>query len=142
MTTIQTRFGEIKYDPSHILHFPEGLIGLQRLKNFLVMPNPKKGPLFWIQSVDDPSFAVVVTDPTHFFLDYRVIPDADERKVLGISDEDECFVLVIVSISAQKEITLNLQGPLLYSPATNQAMQVIVEDPRYSTRMPLPEIRP
>ncbi len=138
MKTIHTRFGEITYDPSHILHFPEGLIGLEQLKNFLVMPNKKQGPLFWIQSVDDPGFAVVVTDPTNFFLDYRVVPDTAEQNLLGTDAAGTCFVLVIVSISKQKQITLNLQGPILYSPATNRAMQVIVEDPRYSTRMPLP----
>ena len=140
MKTIQTRFGEVEYDPSHVLHFPEGLIGLDQLKNFLVMPNKKQGPLFWIQCVDEPDFAFVVTDPTNFFLDYLVAPDDREREKLGIDGQGECFVLVIVSISEDKEITLNLSGPILYAPATNRALQVILEDPRYDTRTPLPKI--
>lgn len=140
MKTIQTRFGEVEYDPSHVLHFPEGLIGLDQLKNFLVMPNKKQGPLFWIQCVDEPDFAFVVTDPTNFFLDYLVAPDDREREKLGIDGQGECFVLVIVSISEDKEITLNLSGPILYAPATNRALQVILEDPRFDTRTPLPKI--
>lgn len=140
MKTIQTRFGEVEYDPSHVLHFPEGLVGLDQLKNFLVMPNKKQGPLFWIQCVDDPAFAFVVTDPTNFFLDYLVAPDDREREKLGIDGQGECFALVIVSISEDKEITLNLSGPILYAPATNKALQVILEDPRYDTRTPLPKI--
>jgi flagellar assembly factor FliW len=140
MKTIQTRFGEVEYDPSHVLHFPEGLVGLDQLKNFLVMPNKKQGPLFWIQCVDDPDFAFVVTDPTNFFLDYLVVPDDRDREKLGIDGQGECFVLVIVSISEDKEITLNLSGPILYAPATNKALQVILEDPRYDTRTPLPKI--
>lgn len=140
MKTIQTRFGEVEYDPSHVLHFPEGLVGLDQLKNFLVMPNKKQGPLFWIQCVDDPAFAFVVTDPTNFFLDYLVAPDDREREKLGIDGQGECFALVIVSISEDKEITLNLSGPILYAPSTNKALQVILEDPRYDTRTPLPKI--
>jgi flagellar assembly factor FliW len=140
MKTIQTRFGEVEYDPSHVLHFPEGLVGLDQLKNFLVMPNKKQGPLFWIQCVDDPDFAFVVTDPTNFFLDYLVVPDDRDREKLGIDGQGECFVLVIVSISEDKEITLNLSGPILYAPVTNKALQVILEDPRYDTRTPLPKI--
>jgi Uncharacterized protein conserved in bacteria len=140
MKTIQTRFGEVEYDPSHILHFPEGLIGLGQLQHFIVMPNKKEGPLFWIQCVDDPDFAFVITDPTNFFLDYFVLPDDDERRKLGITADDECFVLSIVSISEDKEVTLNLSGPILYAPVTDRAMQVILEDPRYSTRTPLPKI--
>ncbi|WP_028317375.1 flagellar assembly protein FliW [Desulfobulbus elongatus] len=140
MKTIQTRFGEVTYDPSHLLHFPEGLVGLDQLKNFLVMPNKKQGPLFWIQCVDDPAFAFVVTDPTNFFLDYLVLPDDNERRKLGIDGQGACFALAIVSISEEKEITLNLSGPILYAPATNRALQVVLEDPRYDTRTPLPKI--
>jgi len=140
MKTINTRFGEVKYDPSHIIHFPEGLVGLDQLKNFLVMPNKKQGPLFWIQCVDDPAFAFLVTDPTNFFLDYVVLPDENEREKLGIAENGACFVLSIVSVSEHKEITLNLSGPILYAPETNKGLQVILEDPRYDTRTPLPTV--
>jgi len=140
MKTIQTRFGEVEYDPSNIINFPEGLIGLDQLKHFLVMPNNNEGPLFWIQSVDDPAFAFVVTDPTNFFLDYLVVPNEDERKKLQINENGTCFTLAIVSISPKKEITLNLSGPLLYTPDTNRGLQVVIEDARYDTQTPLPKI--
>ena len=140
MKTIDTRFGEVEYDPSHVLNFPEGLIGLDQLKHFLVMPNKNEGPLFWIQSVDDPAFAFVVTDPTNFFLDYLVVPDENERKKLGIDETGTCFILAIVSISRKKDITLNLSGPILYAPETSKGLQVILEDARYSTQTPLPKI--
>ena len=140
MKTIHTRFGEVEYDPSHLIHFPEGLIGLDQLKNFLVMPNQKQGPLFWIQSVDDPAFAFVVTDPTNFFLDYVVLPDEKERSKLELDENGTCFVLAIVTISSNKEITLNLSGPILYAPETGKGLQVILEDPRYDIRTPLPKV--
>ena len=66
-------------------------------EHFLVMPNRKEGPLFWIQSVDDPAFAFVVTDPTNFFLDYLIAPDEQEREKLGINADGACYVLAIVS---------------------------------------------
>jgi len=140
MKTINTRFGEVEYDPSHLIHFPEGLIGLDQLKNFLVMPNKKQGPLFWIQSIDEPEFAFLVTDPTNFFPDYVVLPDTYEREKLGIDDKGTCFALVIVSVSVAKEITLNLSGPILYAPGINKGLQIVLEDSRYDTRTPLPQI--
>jgi flagellar assembly factor FliW len=142
MKTIQTRFGEVEYDPSHVIHFPEGLIGLDQLKDFLVMPNTKQGPLFWIQSVDDPAFAFVVTDPTNFFLDYVVLPDDQERQKLNIGEDGTYFVLTIVSVSQEKEISLNLSGPILYAPETKRGLQVILDDPRYDIRTPLPKVEP
>ena len=140
MNTLRTRFGEVTYDPANLLHFPEGLIGLDQLRHFLVMPNRKEGPLFWLQSVDDPDFAFVVTDPTNFFLDYLVAPDDRERARLGIDADAACHALAIVTISDTREITLNLSGPILYAPATNRGLQVILDDPRYSTRTPLPTV--
>ena len=140
MNTLHTRFGEVSYEADQILQFPEGLIGLDQLQRFLVMPNRKEGPLFWIQSVDDPDFAFVVTDPTHFFRDYLIGPDERERAKLGIDADGGCHALVIVSISENRDITLNLNGPILYAPATNRGLQVILDDPRYSTRTPLPTV--
>lgn len=139
MKKITTRFGEIEYNPDNILNFPAGLIGLPTLNNFIVIPSKKEGPLFWIQSVDEPEYAFVLTDPTNFFLDYIVVPEKSERDTLQIGEKDECFVLTVVTIPPDQKITINLAAPILYSPKTNRALQVILEDSKYSTKTPLPE---
>jgi flagellar assembly factor FliW len=138
MKTITTRFGEVEYDPDNLLHFPAGLIGLPNLRHFIVMPNRKAGPLFWIQSVDEPEMAFVLTDPTNFFLDYQVVPETSERQVLRIDEGDDCFVLSVVTVPPDQQITLNLAAPVLFSPKSNRAVQVILEDGRYSPKTPLP----
>ena len=139
MRKIQTRFGEVEYDPDNLLHFPAGMIGFPTLHDFIVMPNKKDGPLFWIQSVDDPDIAFVLTDPTNFFLDYKVIPDETERTYLHIGPEDECFVLSVVTVPRNAKITLNLRAPILFSPKSNRAIQIILEDSDFQTKTPLPE---
>lgn len=137
-----TRFGEVEYTPDNLLVFPEGLIGLPTLHSFVVMPSTKEGPLFWIQSVDDPAMAFILTDPTNFFLDYLVVPDAKEMQALGITSAADSHALSIVTVSEQREITLNLAAPILYSPKTNKAIQVILEDSPYTTKTKLPEVPP
>jgi flagellar assembly factor FliW len=138
MKKIQSRFGEIEYDPDNLIHFAEGLIGFEELRDFVVMPNQKKGPLFWIQSVEDPEVAFVLTDPTNFFVDYKVVPDRRERAKLGLGDEDDCFVLSVVTVPPDRKVTLNLMAPILFAPANNRAVQVVLEKSSYSTRHPLP----
>jgi flagellar assembly factor FliW len=138
MKKIQSRFGEVEYDPEKTIRFPQGLIGFEDLRQFVVIPAKKEGPLFWIQSVDDPEIAFVVSDPTQFFLDYHVVPDKNEREKLGLTEGTDCFVLSVVTISPDRQITFNLAAPILYSPASNQAIQVILENGKYSTRVPLP----
>jgi flagellar assembly factor FliW len=139
MEKIKTRFGEIEYDPANLLHFPIGLIGLPDLRRFIVMPNKKQGPLFWIQSVDDPEMAFVLTDPTNFFTDYLIMPDANERQILKMAEDDDCFVLCVVTVPPDQDITLNLAAPILFAPKSNRALQVIMEATNYSHRTPLPK---
>lgn len=139
MKKIVTRFGEVEYDPENLLHFPAGLIGLPNLCSFIVMPNKKEGPLFWIQSVDDPDIAFVLTDPTNFFLDYLVEPDPTERQSLHIEEGDDCFVLSVVTVPPDQKITLNLAAPIFFAPKANRAIQVILQDCKYSSKTPLPK---
>ncbi len=140
MNKIMSRFGEIEYDPEKTLRFPDGLIGFDDLRDFVVIPSGKEGPLFWIQSVDDAQVAFVLTDPTNFFLDYKVVPDQNECAKLGISSEDECHSLSVVTLHPNKEITLNLQAPILYSPENCCGLQVILEKSKYESRTPLPMV--
>lgn len=139
MKTINTRFGQVEYDPNNLLHFPEGMIGLPKLRNFIVMPNQKEGPLFWIQCVDDTDIAFVLTDPANFFLDYAIIPDENERQILNIEENDEYFTLAVVTVPPDQNITVNLSAPILFAPKTNKAIQVILDDPKYKTKTPLPK---
>ena len=138
MKTIQSRFGEVEYDPAQTIEFPAGLLGFENLHRFIVMPKRKEGPLFWIQSVDDPAIAFVLTDPARFFLDYQIAPDAVERRKLGIGKDDECFVLVVVTVPPSRQITLNLLAPIFFAPKTKRCLQVVLEQSGYSTRVPLP----
>lgn len=140
MKKIQSRFGEIEYDPDNTLEFPEGLIGFEKLRRFIVMPNEKDGPLFWIQSIEDPQIAFVLTDPTGFYYDYQIVPDGRERRKLGIDDKADCHVLCVVTVPEDLKITFNLAAPILFAPATNRALQVVLEGTQFSHQTPLPEL--
>ena len=134
MKKIETRFGQVEYDPANLLHFPTGLIGFPTLHDFIVMPNKKKGPLFWIQAIDDTEIAFVLTDPTNFFLDYSITPDDTERKQLLIDTEEPCFILSVVTVPPDQNISINLAAPILFAPSTNRAIQIILEDSSYESK--------
>ncbi len=138
MKTITTRFGDVEYDPEKTLLFPEGFVGLEHLKSFIVMPNEKNKPLFWLQNVNDPDFAFVVTDPTQFFPDYKIGLGKSEYNLLKIGKDDDVYILSIVTVSQSKKITLNLTAPLFFSPKTNRGIQAVLEDSPYDVRTPLP----
>lgn len=139
MRKTKTRFGEVEYDPKNLLHFPAGMIGFPTLHDFIVMPNKKEGPMFWIQSVDDPDIAFILTDPTNFFLDYRVIPSDSEKTTLQLEENDKCFNLTVVTVPQDQKITVNLAAPILFCPKNNRAIQVILDNTDHKSKTPLPE---
>lgn len=133
-----TRFGDIEFDASNTITFPDGLIGFEDLRDFIVMPNREEGLLFWIQSVDDRDVAFLLTDPNNFFLDYAVVPDKVEQGKLEVKSADECHALAVVTVHGDKSVTLNLAAPVVFAPGSCRALQVILEGAPYNTRTPLP----
>ncbi|MGM0645616.1 MAG: flagellar assembly protein FliW [Thermodesulfobacteriota bacterium] len=138
MTSIETRFGTIEYDPASTVTFPEGLIGFGHLREFVVLPKEVTDPLFGLQSVEDGRVAFMLASPWQYFPDYHVQPDKRELDLLGITLDDEFFVLVTITLQDDQSITANLAAPIVYTPKTDRAVQMVLETTTYSTRTPLP----
>jgi flagellar assembly factor FliW len=137
MRTFQTRFGEVRYDPKKLIHFPEGLIGFERLRNFVVMPNKNDDVLFCFQSVEETHVAFLLINPALFFPDYRVAVESMVLQKLGIVENDPYFVLTTITFHQDETVTLNLLAPVIYTPKTDRAVQIVLEGSGYLTKTPL-----
>ena len=140
MKTLHTGFGEITYDPDKVIRFPEGLIGFEHLRKFIVMPVKKDDVLFCIQSVEEAHVAFLLINPCLFFPDYQVRPASGDLEKLGITEDDSYFVMTTITFHKDKTATLNLLAPVIYTPKTDRAVQVVLEGSGYSTRTPLPKV--
>jgi len=137
--TLQTRFGKITYNPDKVIRFPEGLVGFEKLRNFVVLPNKIEGdPLFCLQSVEEPALAFLLVNPALFFPEYQVVPGPEDLEKLGISEKDPYFVLTTITFHEDETVTLNLLAPVIYTPKTDHAVQVILEDSGFRAKTPLP----
>ena len=59
-------------DDERIMSLPSGLLGFPNQNRFALIQTGTENYFFWLQSLDDPNLAFVVTDPTIFFKDYDV----------------------------------------------------------------------
>lgn len=136
-----TRFGTIKVEEDDIITFPEGLVGLSRYKRFILIQHGEDTPFHWLQSVDEPSFALLVIDPWFFRPDYEVVLSDSEVERLQIQEETPKAVFATVTIPPGKPelMTANLLAPLVLNLATRCGRQVILDDERYQTRHPILE---
>lgn len=129
-----TRFGEIEIQEDSIINFPFGIPGFPDLKRFIVIDY--KDPIKWLHSVDDPDIAFIITVPFVLFPEYSFTIKDDVEEFLGIKEASDVVIFAILSVS-DNNLTANLKAPLVVNISNKKAVQILLEDDRYSFRVPL-----
>ena len=142
---IETRvFGKIDIAEEKIIHFPGGIIGFPELTDFSLIHDAEQGAgdaVKWLQSMQEPAFAMPVMDPLCIVPDYN--PEVEDELLKPIEITDPESVLVLVTLSVPKEIekmSINLQAPLVINADNKKASQIIVDTEKYPVRYPIYDI--
>jgi flagellar assembly factor FliW len=107
------RFGRIEIDPSTVIEFPEGLIGLDGTRFALVTTQPGS-PLMWLHCIDNPALSLPVTEPHRFFSDFAVELTDEDVERIGYDGETPVDVYVtVVAASSLEDFTANQKAPIL-----------------------------
>ncbi|MBQ6408896.1 MAG: flagellar assembly protein FliW [Butyrivibrio sp.] len=136
-------FGEVEIDDSKVISFPNGIIGFPDLKKFILMFDEEKGTdtIKWLQSIDEPSFAMPVMDPLIVCPDYKPEVDRTTVDTIGELSNDDLLVLVTVTVPHDlKQMTVNLMGPFIINVKECKAVQTIVDNDEYPVKFPIYEI--
>jgi len=124
ITIESTRFGTLEIAPEDVIEFPNGLIGLGGTQ-FTIVEAGSGGAFSWLHSIDDPSLALPIANPWHFFGEYAVdLSDEDSAPITA----DPADVAVWVTVRAGAELAdfhANLRAPILV--ADGKGHQVINE---------------
>jgi flagellar assembly factor FliW len=131
-----TRFGVIDIAEDRVITFPEGLLGFSDRKQFCLLQPGDDACFFWLQCLEDPNLAFVVTDPTFFEQDYSVPIRPEQMSGLKIQKLEDAQVFVIVN-KIDEQLTGNFQGPLIINTLDKLGEQIILSDKRWTTRHPL-----
>lgn len=135
-----SRFGEFEVSSDVVIQFPSGLIGFQKSQQFIMLEH--KPPFNWLQSVDDAELAFVVVDGYEIAQSLEMKPPFGDRDS-DLKPEDEYAVMLIVTVRpTAEETTVNLKAPLFVNLRTRRGVQIIYDDPRFSTRHPMWEEKP
>jgi flagellar assembly factor FliW len=130
-----TRFGKLELGEEHLLELPLGLIGIPGSGYAFVDPSP--GSAFrWLQSTEDPAFALPLVDPRRVLPSFALSVGAEERMRVGV--EDLLAAGVYATVRADPDpanTTLNLRAPIVVW--KGRGHQVINTAPGASLRAPL-----
>lgn len=142
--TIETKvFGQITIDEESIIHFPRGIVGFPELTDFIMVHDVEDGieSIHWLQSVQEPAFAMPVMDPLIVKGDYN--PEVNDELLKPLGELDPAEMLVLVTVTVPQDLTkmsVNLKGPIIINAANRKACQIIIEGEEYKVKFPIYDI--
>jgi flagellar assembly factor FliW len=134
-----TRFGVITIAEDRVITFPKGLLGFPKARRYCLLEPGEDACFFWLQSLDDPSLAFVVTDPSLFVPDFSVPIRQEQMEELKLAKPEDAQVFVIVN-KVDQTLTGNLQGPLVVNTLSREGEQLVLAEKRWTTRHPLMKV--
>lgn len=142
MHMLTRAFGEIEIDDSKVISFPGGIIGFPDLLHFVLLYDEEQGnnTVKWLQSVEEPGFAMPVINPLLVKEDYNPAVDDELLSPLGEMNDDDMIVLVTMTVPHEIEkMTVNLRGPIIINSATCKGCQIIIDSEEYKVKYPIYE---
>jgi len=134
-----SRFGVIEIAEDRVITFSKGLLGFPDCARYCLLEPGDDACFFWLQSIEEPSLAFVITDPALFISDYSVPIRPEQMESLELDKLEEAQVFVIVN-KVGDQLTGNLQGPLVINTLTRQGEQLVLAEKKWTTRHPLVRI--
>ena len=137
-------FGKIEIEEEKMIFFEKGIIGFPHCQRFTLVydegEDGRQKNISWLQSIEEPAFALPVLDPLLVKEDYSPKVEEQLLKHLGTLEEDDTYVLVTVTATADvKKLSVNLKAPIVINVKERKAVQVIVEDD-FPVKFPIYEI--
>jgi flagellar assembly factor FliW len=135
MQVNSTRFGELQVDESAVFTFPMGLLGFGKLRRFIVLDHREDSPFKWLQSLEDPDLAFIITDPLYFKRDYHLSVRRQEVGVIEPTTDEDLIVSVIMTVPTDpQQMSANLLAPLIFNLGNRKAMQYVLTDSRFPVK--------
>jgi len=129
-------FGEIEVSEKQILDFPDGILGFDFVRKFVLLDTEDdNSPFKWLQAYEEPELAFVVIMPVDFMGEYELKVTSGDLEFVGSDNPDNLIIFVIVTIPENpSEMTANLQGPLIINIEKKIGKQAISLNENYSVR--------
>ncbi|MCC7405770.1 MAG: flagellar assembly protein FliW [Bdellovibrionales bacterium] len=136
---IQTsRFGTVEITEQDVIDFPEGLLGFNDLRKFVLLDDPNDEIFAWLQSCEEPGLAFPVLEPELFTPKYSVTLSKFDLESIRKTNLEGTRSFAIITIPEDPtQMTANLKAPLIINVAERIGRQCVLQDNRLAIREPI-----
>ena len=121
------RFGTLDLPNDQLFLFPGGLIGMERRRQWTLLPDPDQGALAWLQSTTRGELALPVISPRAYFADYRAKLANRDLSPLRLRGGEDMFLLAAVADQGT-HLTANLRAPIVLNLKHRLGAQLVTTD--------------
>lgn len=133
-----SRFGLISITNDDVIQFPEGLLGFNELRQFVLLDDPTDEIFAWLQSCTEPGIAFPLLEPELFTANYSVNLTKHDLESLGMQSKDGARYFSIITIpSDPTQMTANLKAPIVINVEKRMARQCVLQDNSLAIREPI-----
>lgn len=133
-----TRFGAVQLQSEDIIEFPEGILGFNDLRKFVLLDDPNDEIFAWLQSCEIPQIAFPVLEPELFTSNYQIVLTKHDLESLGLQKQEKTRAFSIITIPEDAtQMTANLKAPVVINIEKRQARQIVLQDNNLAIREPI-----
>lgn len=127
-------FGSVEVNPESVITFPNGLVAFENSKQFMLAHEEVNGEpaSFTLQSIEDPSLAFQIVDPTALGFHYELaLTDIESALLQSPAPEEVAVMLILFRQEGDKPtISPNLRAPLVINTKARVGLQKVMENMR------------
>lgn len=121
------------------IEVPLGLPGVTARPGFELRPRAAGSAYAWLRSTEEPSIELLAVDVLRLCPDYPVDQVRRSLAFLQLREDEPLLVLALCTVPSSSEpATANLLAPVAVGLRSGRAAQIVLHDPRWSDRTPLP----
>lgn len=125
-------FGAVEVIPEKVINFPNGLVGFEQNKRFMLVHEADKAQpaSYTLQSLDDPTIAFQIVDPTTLGFNYELSLSDAENALLQTPAADDIAVMQVLfkqEEGGKAGISPNLRAPLVINTRLRVGLQKVME---------------
>lgn len=122
-----------------VIELPLGLPGLTSEAAFELQARAPGSAYAWLRCVGTPAIELLAVDVQRLRQDYPVDQLRRSLGFLHLDEDEPLLVLALCTVpTAPEPATVNLLAPIGVGLRSRRAAQIVLHDPRWGDRMPLP----
>lgn len=132
------QMGSIKVDPSKVITFPEGILGFEDIREYVIIDFEDHEPFQWLVALDDPEVQFPIISPILVKENYSPSLARETVSQIGdFSDEDLLLYAIVTIRPGAAKVTADLKGPIIINQKTRLGKQIVLDSDEYPLDHPV-----